>query len=201
LTPALPADDTLGRALLTLARDTIAARFGGTPRGTGATGRSAAHDAPETADALDAPGATFVTLMQGDRLRGCIGSLEAHRPLQKDVCENAIAAAFRDPRFSPLKADELPRTRVEVSLLSAPEPLPVEDEDDLLRKLCPGEDGVIFRVGTRRATFLPQVWEQLPTPREFIAHLKQKAGFPADFWSDEVEIGRYHVRKWKEDAS
>jgi AmmeMemoRadiSam system protein A len=186
--------DALGRVLLALARDAIAARFG-------AASRSPAAAPPEMKEMLDTRGATFVTLTQDGRLRGCIGSLEAHRPLRLDVCENAVAAAFRDPRFAPLRAEELQRTRVEVSLLSTPEPLPVEGEDDLLRKLRPGDDGVIFRVGARRATFLPQVWEQLPTAREFMAHLKEKAGFPADYWSDEVSIERYHVRKWKEDAS
>ena len=149
-------------------------------------------------DGLDAPGATFVTLTLDGELRGCIGSLEAHRPLKSDVRENAIAAAFRDPRFPPLTAAELPRVRVEVSLLSPPEPLGVSNEEELRHRLRPGVDGVIFRVGPRRATFLPQVWEQLPTPGLFMAHLKEKAGFPADYWSDDVRIERYGVHKWKE---
>jgi AmmeMemoRadiSam system protein A len=98
------------------------------------------------------------------------------------VRANAIAAAFRDPRFAPLTAEELPRTRVEVSLLTAPVPMSFADEADALRQLRPDIDGVIFSAGNHRSTFLPQVWEQLPDPRQFMAHLKQKAGLPADYW-------------------
>ena len=180
------ATDPLGLALLTLARDAIAAHFGGVARSF------------LEVDGLDAPGATFVTLTKDGDLRGCIGSLEAHRPLKADVRENAIHAAFHDPRFPPVTASELPGLRVEVSLLTAAEPLPVSSEVELRHRLRPGEDGVIFRVGQRRATFLPQVWEQLPTPGLFMARLKEKAGFPADYWSDDVHIERYGVRKWKE---
>lgn len=184
--PGQANDDALGHALLVLARDAIAAHFGGVAR------------IFSQVDALDEPAATFVTLMLDGELRGCIGSLEAHRPLKADVRENAIAAAFRDPRFPPLKAHELPRIRVEVSLLTPPEPLAVSCEEELRHRLRPGEDGIIFRVGQRRATFLPQVWEQLPTPGLFMARLKEKAGFPADYWSKDVHIERYGVRKWKE---
>ena len=111
---------------------------------------------------------------------------------------NAVAAAFRDPRFAPLTVEELPRTRVEVSLLTAPVPMRFTDEADALRQLRPHVDGIIFSVGNHRSTFLPQVWEQLPAPSQFMAHLKQKAGLPADYWSAEVELQRYEVRKWKE---
>ncbi len=148
--------------------------------------------------ALALPGATFVTLTQGGQLRGCIGSLEAHRPLDQDVRANAVAAAFRDPRFPPLTLAELARTRVEVSLLTAPVPISFSDEADALRQLRPHVDGIILIAGQRRSTFLPQVWEQLPEPRQFLAHLKQKAGLPADWWSDEVRLQRYEVQKWKE---
>src|SRR5688572_22624848 len=109
-------------------------------------------------------GASFVTLMRADSLRGCIGSLDAVRPLGADVAENARGAAFRDPRFAPLTAEEWPRCRVEVSLLSAPKPLRFADEDELLAQLVPGEDGVILEGGGRRGTFLPQVWDALPEP-------------------------------------
>ena len=148
--------------------------------------------------ALALPGATFVTLTQNGELRGCIGSLEAHRPLDKDVRANAVAAAFSDPRFPPLTLAELPHTRVEVSLLTAPTPMSFNSEEDALRQLRPNVDGIILIAGHRRSTFLPQVWEQLPAPRQFLAHLKQKAGLPPDWWSTEVQLQRYEVQKWKE---
>ena len=176
----------LGATLLHLARAAIAERFG--------QKAAATTDLPE----LHQPGATFVTLTRDGELRGCIGSLEAWRPLLADVQENACAAAFRDPRFEPLKASELPITRVEVSLLAPPEPMHFRDEPDALAQLRPGIDGVIFAAGGRRSTFLPQVWEQLPEPRQFMAHLKQKAGLPASYWSPDVTLARYAVQKWKE---
>ena len=148
----------LGTTLLTLARNAIAARFGLPTQAT--------DDCP----ALHAPGATFVTLTQHGNLRGCIGSLEAWRPLARDVQENALAAAFRDPRFNALRADELPVTRVEVSLLTPAEPMSFTSEADALAQLRPEVDGVIFTTGQCRSTFLPQVWEQLPEPAIFMAH-------------------------------
>jgi len=148
---------------------------------------------------LDTPAATFVTLTESGRLRGCIGSLEARRPLAEDLAHNARAAAFQDPRFPPLVEEELDRIRVEVSILSRPEPLPYADEADALAQLHPGLDGVILEWGSHRATFLPQVWEQLPKPAEFMAHLKQKAGLAADFWSDQIRLSRYRVEKFKEE--
>ncbi|MCH2221792.1 MAG: AmmeMemoRadiSam system protein A [Dechloromonas sp.] len=176
----------LGDALLILARNAIASQLGQAARPT--------DDLP----ALREPGATFVTLTQQGQLRGCIGSLEAWRPLGVDVRENALAAAFRDPRFPPLVAAELPLTRVEVSLLTPAIALPFTDEADALAQLRPGEDGIIFSCGSRRATFLPQVWEQLPDPALFMAHLKQKAGLPAAYWGPDVRLERYGVTKWKE---
>lgn len=177
----------LGVNLLTLARNAIAARFGLPPA-------PVVVDLPEMAKM----GATFVTLTQRGQLRGCIGSLEAWRPLGQDVQENARAAAFRDPRFAPLKADELPLTRVEVSLLSPTEPMNFRDEADALAQLRPAIDGVILTAGSRCSTFLPQVWEQLPEPAEFMARLKQKAGLPANYWGPDVHLERYAVHKWKE---
>ena len=176
----------LGTALLTLARNAIAEHFG--------LPYSPAPEAPE----LHETGAAFVTLTQHGKLRGCIGSLEAWRPLARDVQENALAAAFRDPRFHPLSVDELPYTRVEVSLLTPVEPISFSSEADALAQLRPNVDGVIFTAGQRRSTFLPQVWEQLPEPAVFMAHLKQKAGLPADYWGPDVCLERYAVRKWKE---
>lgn len=176
----------LSTALLQTAREAIARAFG----------RDGAM-APQHA-ALDRPGATFVTLMQQGDLRGCIGTLRAHRPLRQDVEQNALAAAFCDPRFAPLTAVELDITRIEVSLLSASTPLPFADEDDLLQRLRPGVDGVVLEYLGRRATFLPQVWDGLPDPREFIVALKRKAGLAADFWHQEIRMSRYQVSKWQE---
>ena len=156
------------------------------------------HRSAETAAALAQPAATFVTLTQGGALRGCIGSLEAHRPLQEDIEHNALAAAFRDPRFPPLSADELASVRIEVSRLSTPEPLPFTDEANALQQLRPGIDGLILTAGHRRATFLPQVWAQLPDPAEFLVHLKYKAGLPASYWGKDVQLARYRVEKWQE---
>ncbi len=178
----------LGSTLLTLARNALSAHFGLT--------QNPADDSPE----LHKPGATFVTLTQHGNLRGCIGSLEAWRPLAQDVHENALAAAFGDPRFAPLTIDELPITRVEVSLLTPPEPIPFTSEADALDQLRPDIDGVIFTAGHRRSTFLPQVWEQLPAPVVFMAHLKQKAGLPANYWGSDIRLERYTVKKWKEAA-
>jgi len=176
----------LGSALLHLARDAIGQQFG------------MAVPAAPTLAALDEPGATFATLTQGGELRGCIGTLEAYRAVRRDVQENAVAAAFRDPRFAPLRAEELARTRVEVSLLTAPEPISFKDERDALDQIVAGVDGVILAYDGRRATFLPQVWESLPEPEEFMAQLKRKAGLPSDFWHWQLTLARYRVTKWKE---
>lgn len=179
-------DEALGTGLLIRARNTIAGEFG-----------IASQSAPDN-PALHKPGATFVTLTQDGQLRGCIGSLEAWRSLGEDVKANARAAAFRDPRFMPLTRDELERTRVEVSLLTPAIPMGFADEADAIRRMRPGIDGMIFECHGRRGTFLPQVWESLPDPESFLAHLKQKAGFAADFWSPDIKLFRYEVQKWKE---
>jgi AmmeMemoRadiSam system protein A len=176
----------LGRALLTIARSAIAEELG----------LSTIGQTPH--EALRQPGATFVTLKRSGELRGCIGSLKPNRPLGVDVRENAIAAAFRDPRFPPLAAFEYEATSVEVSLLSAAERVDAVDEDELVARLRPGFDGVILEHGRHRATFLPQVWEALADPREFLAALKRKAGLPGDFWSPHVNVSRYGVTKWSE---
>ena len=176
----------LGNTLLILARNAIASRLGRPTQPVG--------DCPE----LHVPGATFVTLTQQGHLRGCIGTLEAWRPLQQDVQENACNAAFRDPRFTPLIAAEVPVTRVEVSLLTPAEPLNFSDEADALARLRPNIDGIIFTAGRHRATFLPQVWEQLPEPVSFMSHLKQKAGLSENYWGPDVRLERYTVNKWKE---
>lgn len=147
---------------------------------------------------LHEKGASFVTLTQNEKLRGCIGSLEGYRPLLIDVKANAHAAAFRDPRFPPLVKHELDSTKIEISLLSAMQPLSFSNERDALAQLQPGVDGIVFEFGRHRSTFLPQVWEQLPEVDLFIAHLKHKAGLKPNFWSEEVKLYRYTVSKWKE---
>lgn len=175
-----------GRVLLPIARASIESALGKT------------RSAEEQHGWLQEPGATFVTLTQNGALRGCIGTLEARRTLLQDVKANAQAAAFQDPRFAPLAARELEFTEVEVSLLSAMQPLRFASEDDALDKLKPYIHGVVFEYGRYRSTFLPQVWEQLPQVGEFMAHLKYKAGLSPDFWADEVRISTYTVAKWKE---
>lgn len=140
---------------------------------------------------LAEPGACFVTLHLEDTLRGCIGTLEAHRPLLQDVAENAYAAAFRDPRFAPVSEAELERLHLHLSLLHSPQPLPCADEAQLHRRLEPGVHGLIFEAGGRRATFLPSVWEALPEPAAFVQQLKLKAGLEADYWSDQVRLWTY----------
>jgi len=184
--PATAPDPAKGSILLALARQTIAQRLG-----------LPAPPAPKPAW-LREPGATFVTLTQQGHLRGCIGSLVARRPLAQDVIQNALAAAFRDPRFPPLTQEELALTRIEVSLLTPQQSIPFRDEADALAQLRPGVDGVVFECGSYRSTFLPQVWQQVPQPRQFLAHLKRKAGLPDQFWSPDIQLHRYTVEKWKE---
>ena len=183
---AEPSLDEAGRTLLGLARNAIEKSLLGEKELT--------VDAPW----LRQCGATFVTLTRDGRLRGCIGSLEAARPLALDVTQNALNAAFRDPRFPRLTADEWPSCHVEVSLLSAPKRMEFADEAELLAQLEPGADGVILEGDNRRATFLPQVWEALPDKRVFLAELIKKAGLPADTRLTRCRISRYRVAKFHE---
>ena len=152
----------------------------------------------ETAPWLAEHGACFVTLTQDGELRGCIGSLQAHRPLLADVKSNAVSAAMRDPRFTPLTVEELDITTVEVSLLSESQEMQIRDEADALAQLRPNIDGIIFEYGRYRSTFLPQVWESLAQPRQFLGMLRRKAGLPEDFWAEGVKLSRYTVTKWSE---
>lgn len=183
--PALP--ENPGRVLLPIARATLSAALGRPDAGV-------AEDAPW----LHQHGASFVTLTRHEELRGCIGTLQAHRSLLLDVKANAHAAAFHDRRFSPLTEAELDSTNIEVSLLSVMQPLQFAGEHEALSQLQPGIDGVVFEFGRYRSTFLPQVWEQLPDVATFMAHLKHKAGLPPDFWHGQVKLSRYTVSKWKE---
>src|SRR3569832_1243083 len=151
--------------------------------------------------ALSAPRASFVMLIIQNELRGCIGTLEAVRPLAEDVHENAYAAAFRDPRFHPLAPSEWHGLRLSLSILSLPQPLLVGSESELINTLRPGIDGVIFEYGQRRGTFLPAVWEALPQPREFVRQLKLKTGLPANFWAETLRIYRYTAASIEEDCA
>lgn len=156
-------------------------------------GRCPAVDPDEFPHALREPRASFVTLKRSGELRGCIGSLEAWRPMVADVVENACAAAFRDPRFPPLSEPEFDGLSIEISLLTLPAPLDFGSEQELIAQLEPGRDGLIVREGWRRGTFLPAVWESLPDPHAFLAHLKMKAGLPPEYWSDTIEFDRYRT--------
>ncbi len=180
------------RTLLTLARETITQAVYDHPLPT--------VPAEQMTERLRAPGASFVTLhTKAGALRGCIGSLSAYRPLVEDVQSNALAAAFRDPRFLPVTARELPNLEIEVSVLSEPQPLVFDGPEDLVRKLRPGVDGVVLQKGWHRATFLPQVWEQLPSPETFLEQLCYKAGLPKDAWRfPGVEVEIYQVEKFAE---
>lgn len=179
------------RYLLGLARQTIARALQGQ--------EPLPLDLNALSEKLRRPGASFVTLTIGDVLRGCIGSIEAYQPLAVDVRENALAAAFRDPRFPPLSQGELDQVHIEVSVLTRPRPLDYAGAEDLLRKLRPEVDGVIIERGWYRATFLPQVWEKLPDPREFLRHLCLKAGLPADdYGRPGLRVFTYQVEKFEE---
>lgn len=142
---------------------------------------------------LSEPGASFVSLHRGGKLRGCMGRLEPTRPLAEDVAGNARAAAFFDPRFPPLAPAELDGLELEISVLGEPEPLAAADEADLLRRLRPGVDGLIVEAGGRRATFLPAVWRQIPAPGEFVGQLRKKAGISERAAFDRLSFRRYRV--------
>lgn len=193
--PPEPGDDGRGPILIGLADRAIRAGLGLPILLTRTDDPARTDDRPAW---LDERGAAFVTLHvpgPGGRpaLRGCIGTLDAYRSLRQDVEANARAAAFRDPRFPPLTAPELLDLEIEVSVLSEPEPVPFASRADLVTRLRPGLDGLILEYGGRRGTYLPQVWEQLPDPADFLACLVRKAGLPQGFWSDDVKIWRYGV--------
>jgi AmmeMemoRadiSam system protein A len=157
------------------------------------TGRPLSIELNAYESALTNQAASFVTLERHGQLRGCIGMLEAKRPLAQDIVENAFAAAFRDPRFPPMSAEEFKDLDLHISILSPAEAIIFNSEQDLIAQLKPGIDGLILQEGYRRGTFLPSVWEQLPNPNQFLRHLKQKAGLPADYWSDKLKAHRYNT--------
>jgi len=139
--------------------------------------------------------ATFVTLTADGDLRGCIGTLDAVSPLGASIATNTHSAAFGDPRFAPVERLEWPALHAEVSVLSPPEPLAIADLGALLQALVPGRDGLVIRAGGRSATFLPAVWDQLPDPESFCAHLWRKAGLPARAWPADMQIFTYRADK------
>ena len=179
-------DITEGKLLIAIARAAIAGQFG------------LHFTVRDAAPLLQQPGATFVTLKSNGKLRGCVGSLSVHRRLIDDLRSNARAAAFQDPRFKPLRFEELSSIHIEVSLLSALQPMIFSDEADALSQLRAGIDGIVLEYGGKRSTFLPQVWESLPDRRSFLTALKRKAGLAPDFWDAGLCLSRYTVAKWAE---
>jgi AmmeMemoRadiSam system protein A len=173
-----------GEVLVAIAREAIAERLG---RGT-----ILPRDEPWLAE----PAASFVTLHLDELLRGCIGSIDPRRPLAEDVAGNARAAAFHDPRFEPLTAAEFDEVAIEVSVLSPRTALAAASEAEAAQKLRPGVDGVYLEYAGYAATFLPQVWESLPDPVDFLAALRQKARLPARFWDPAIRLTRYTVEKY-----
>jgi AmmeMemoRadiSam system protein A len=182
-----------GQLLVRLARQTIARRLGRATEDVDLAARAAKDPA------LQRRSGTFVTLKIDGRLRGCIGSLAAEEPIFEGVQRNALNAAFNDYRFAPLTAEELDQVTIEVSILTPPAPLAYRDADDLVGKLRPGVDGVILRQGAHSATFLPQVWEQLPRPEAFLDHLCLKAGLRPEAWRrGEIQVSTYQVVYFEE---
>ncbi len=181
-----------GRALVRYARAVLEERLAGRPV-------PPAVRQAVAAPCFDRPAGTFVTLSREGTLRGCIGTLFATQPIRRSVAENAVNAALHDYRFPPVTAEELGGLQVEVSVLSEPERLLFRDARDLVRRLRPGIDGVILDAAGRRATFLPQVWEQLPRPGDFLSQLCRKAGLPGDCWQqDGIGVRVYQVQKFGE---
>ncbi len=191
-----PASENLSAAerqfLLDLARKTLTSVAAG-----GSLPEVAAKDVPPK---LTEKKACFVTLTKSGALRGCIGHLVAMEPLYQAVAENARNAALRDPRFPPVGSDELGEVKIEISVLTDPQPLSFNSPDDLLSKLHPNEDGVLLQIGPRTATFLPQVWAQIPDKVDFLGHLSQKAGCEPSAWrGKDVSVSIYHVECFEEE--
>jgi AmmeMemoRadiSam system protein A len=175
-----------GPTLLALARAAVDESLGGAPVSM------------PTEPWLSELGACFVTLRKDGELRGCIGSLEARRPLATDLLENARSAAHLDPRFSPLRRNELVAVRFEVSLLSPLEPLEVRTQEEALEQLRPGVDGVVLQWGVHRSVFIPKVWQELTDPLEFFTYLKRKAGLPGTAWYSGTRLWRFTAQDWAE---
>ena len=181
--------DPHGHRLLALARAAIDAALGGPPL---------PPLAPDPV--LDAPGACFVTLKRAGQLRGCIGNILPQGSLRDAILRNARSSALCDPRFPPLTRAELPDIRIELSLLSALEPLPAASEAALLAALRPGIDGLLINAPGHSAVFIPSVWDQLPDPRDFLDHLRAKGHFPRDRWLPNTRAERFTAEHWEEPA-
>jgi len=185
-----------GKTLVKLARKTLMERFHREVNET----ETLQLDRELSEEAFKACRGTFVTLTKQGRLRGCIGSLSATEPLTENIRHNAVNAAFHDPRFPALAAEELDQIDIEISILTEPAPLQYTDADELVSLLRPEIDGVIIRKGVASATFLPQVWKQLPRPDVFLSHLCTKAGLPAGAWrAGDLEVLTYQVQYFEED--
>lgn len=194
-TTIIPLSPEEGQCLVRLARATIAERLKHPMTGDDRRTMQAELQAPIYASQCG----VFVTLKINGVLRGCIGSLTSAEPLAENVRHNAINAAFQDPRFPPLAPEELAQVVIEVSVLTPPEILSYSGSDDLLSRLRPGIDGVILRKGDASATFLPQVWKQLPRRQDFLSHLCLKAGLAAQAWREEdLQVELYQVQYFEE---
>lgn len=178
--------ESQGLTLVRIARETVDEALGGP------------HQPIPDEAWLQMPAATFVTIARNGMLHGCIGSLEPYRPLWKDVQKNALAAAFEDPRAGPLERSDMPSLRFEVSLLTPRSPIAFSSEEEALEKLRPSIDGVLLTFRNYRGVFLPQVWERMDGPREFLRHLKVKAGLPTHFWAPDVKLERFTVEEFHE---
>jgi AmmeMemoRadiSam system protein A len=188
-------DAEKGQILVKLARSTLMEKLGRRLQASEADRLSSALKDPS----FQVPCATFVTLTIKGQLRGCIGTLSSTDPLAESVRRNAFHAAFQDPRFAPLTEEELDRVHIEVSILTEPQPLPYSNAEDLVQKLHPQRDGVIIRQGFASATFLPQVWDQLPKTESFLDHLCLKAGLPRNAWKrSKLDLAIYHVQCFNE---
>ena len=191
-----PLSPEQGQILLTLARHTIMQELGqSVPAEESEMLKTGLND-----ERLQSHCGTFVTLKKHDQLRGCIGTLAATESIVGGVRHNAVNSAFHDPRFSPLGNKELADIQIEISVLTEPRPLEYSDDADLIKKLRVNVDGVILRKGYASATFLPQVWEQLPRAKDFLGHLCLKAGLSRDAWqTSKLEIMTYQVQYFEED--
>jgi len=193
--PALAAEDHLDaterRVLLEVAVEAVRAQLE----------RRAPVPATHRTPALASPGASFVTLRDGARLLGCIGTITPSRPLLDDVADNAVGAAFRDPRLPALTADEFARMSVHISVLTPLEPLAVDSLAELRAAVRPGADGLLIETGSHRGTFLPSVWEQLPDVDDFLVHLWRKAGLRPGSWPRGLRVSRYGSVEWGDDGT
>ncbi len=177
------------QTLLSLARETLCHGL--------RHGRPLTVDATPYSDPLRRPGASFVTLKHRDSLRGCVGTLEAYRPLVCDVAGQAFAAAFEDPRFPALERNQLEQLGIGIAVLSPLEELAFADESSLLAQLRPGLDGLILQKGAERATFLPAMWQALPDKQVFVWHLKEKLGLQANGWHADMRAWRYSAQAFE----